>query len=510
MINKQLINKTLFFIVLGLLFSNCRNDIDQELYAKYDDQITPRTLKTEFYLIHFKDKGDQQISDAENYFSPEAKLKRSLHNIEYNSLDLPVSKEYLRRIKETVDVDIELTTKWFNAAVIATDKVFKVEDLAGLDFIERIETFGENKDLSVYENNVNSINRLNTLMAPLSNNAPVIENFENLNYGHNEDFLTFHNNSLLSKGFFGQGISIAILADGFNFADHSGASGALDAVQKSALAHIAHENRFIDTYHIPKKINEVDAVANDGIKDLEYAAAIVEDQYIGAAPRANYALYVPESTLHEEQIDELLWVKTLERADSVGIHIISSKHTYGGNFDDPNANYQPEELDGKVAFSSRAVDIAFEKDMLVVNLLTGSTWGEPTLIAPNDAENIISTYGGSFSSWTNNYRMNTSVTTTADGRTKPDAFGLDLYVKDIRGDANYYSRTAGILLASNIACLWSSTPEKSAKEIRQILIDSQLENGTLSEEANFQPLPNINPSDNSLYFNINRAYELSR
>ncbi|MFC5044369.1 hypothetical protein ACFSTE_14485 [Aquimarina hainanensis] len=482
-----------FFIILLLLlthFYGCRDtSLDAELYSAYEDQITPPSIKTELYLIHFKDKGNQDITKKEAFLSKEAIDKRAKHAITTDQLDLPVYQEYIDEIKTTADIEVMFATRWFNALVIATGKDFDKKELEALGFVQKIESFGERKELHSYEEGANSTERITQKLTGYASNSEYLSGTE-INFGSALNTLEFYKNELPQQGFLGQGITIALMGQGFLLDFEIDQEG--EGTNLEAIAHLGDQRQIIDTYNFHRGDHEVDTRSWEGHIDLEFSASILPDQFVAPACKAKYALYVPESSDQEEAVDELLWVSALERADSLGVHIVNSRNIFGSHFDDPNRNIPFEKMDGKTAYSSRAVNIAMSKGMLVINTMPSTKVPTP----PTDASYTIVGSGISQKFFGEGYQKAWSFeeVKTVDGRSKPDFFSIDQSVDDIRGKRLSFIATGSIFLTANIASLWSALPNKSAKEIYDLLHESK-ENDDTS-------LTN--------YININKAYEIGK
>ncbi|MCS7250717.1 MAG: S8 family serine peptidase, partial [candidate division WOR-3 bacterium] len=120
---------------------------------------------------------------------------------------------------------------------------------------------------------------------------------------------------------------------------------------------------------------------------------------IGVAPAAEFLVAKTEEykyktgEYYEYIVEEDNWVKGLEWCEKNGAQIISSSLGYRGWYED-------NEFDGKTAITSLAASIAAKRGLIIVTAMgnRGSDslrypWPKPYLVAPGDAEGIL-TVGG--------------------------------------------------------------------------------------------------------------------
>jgi subtilisin family serine protease len=131
-------------------------------------------------------------------------------------------------------------------------------------------------------------------------------------------------------------------------------------------------------------------------------------------------------------------------------------------------------MDGKTTFISRGSEIAFSRGMMVVISAgnEGNT-SNPHVAAPADAVSVL-TIGAVNSS---KVRVGfSSIGPSFDNRIKPDvmAQGLAAAVSNQTGGITTANGTSfsSPILAGMVACLWQALPNKTNKEIRQIIIQS--------------------------------------
>jgi hypothetical protein len=185
----------------------------------------------------------------------------------------------------------------------------------------------------------------------------------------------------------------------------------------------------------------------------------------GVARGASYLLAKTEDVRTEMRVEEDNYVAALEWADSIGVDIVSSSLAYL-NFDN-GFSYTPSQLNGDVAVTTVAADLAAQRGILVVTAAGNSGPGTRTIWTPADGDSVLAvgaedSLGGlaSFS----------SRGPTADGRIKPDftAPGVDICVATGGGHVGRLNGTsfATPLLAASAALVKQLHPTMTPMEMR--------------------------------------------
>jgi len=185
----------------------------------------------------------------------------------------------------------------------------------------------------------------------------------------------------------------------------------------------------------------------------------------GVARGASYLLAKTEDVRSEMRVEEDNYVAALEWADSIGVDIVSSSLAYL-NFDN-GFSYTPSQLNGDVAVTTVAADLAAQRGILVVTAAGNSGPGTRTIWTPADGDSVLAvgaedSLGGlaSFS----------SRGPTADGRIKPDftAPGVDICVATGGGAVRRLNGTsfATPLLAASAALVKQVHPTMTPMEMR--------------------------------------------
>ena len=157
-----------------------------------------------------------------------------------------------------------------------------------------------------------------------------------------------------------------------------------------------------------------------------------ENALVGTAPDASYYLFITEYDPTENPVEESYWVEAAEKADSLGVDIITTSLGYFG-FDNANYSHTYSDMNGTTNFISRGAEIAFSKGIIVVASAgnEGNT-AEPHIGAPADAVSVI-TVGSVTASKTKS--PFSSIGPSYDYRIKPDvmAQGTAAVISDASG-----------------------------------------------------------------------------
>ena len=282
-------------------------------------------------------------------------------------------------------------------------------------------------------------------------------------YGQGQSQVALLNGQdLHNKGYWGQGMTIAVLDGGFAGVQLFGAFDSLWT-----------KGRILGTKDFVDGDTNVYQRGGHGMSVLSVMGANLPGVLVGVAPRANYWLLSTEDETSETIQEEYNWIAGAEFADSVGADIINSSLGYS-TFDDTLQNHTYADLDGKTTPVTLGALWAARKGILVVNSAGNegsSSW--KYILAPADADSILAVGGCDLAG---NYVLFSSQGPSADGRIKPDVMAPALNVDVVNsfggvGGANGTS-FASPLIAGLAACLWQAHPGKTAQEIRTEIIQS--------------------------------------
>jgi subtilisin family serine protease len=404
------------------------------------------------YIIELTNKQGSiyTVTNAFSYLSAESIQRKKKFNISIDSTDFPVTPAYLDSIKLSGSVEILNTSKWLNQVLI------KTTDQAALT---KIRKFAFVKNQYAIAKKLNGGTKEQGLQGEISNlsSLEANSNLANLlNYGNSGSQIYLHEGEYLhNKGLQGNGIKIAVLDAGFAKYQNI-----------SAFDSLRNGNKILGTWDFVEKNNSVNEDDIHGMWCLSILGANIPGSYIGSAPKASYYLYRTEDVASEFPVEEQNWAAAAERADSLGVDIITSSLGYS-EFDDPTFNYTYADMNGKKTIVSRAATFASQKGMIVTNSAGNEgarKW--KFIIAPADVAEVLSVGAVNANKQVPSF---SSYGPTVDGRVKPDvsSVGWNTFLINLNGTVGQGNGTSfsNPNLAGLIACLWQAFPEFNNKEI---------------------------------------------
>ncbi len=216
-----------------------------------------------------------------------------------------------------------------------------------------------------------------------------------------------HLRPLTDQGVNGTGVRIGIFDTGFD-------------TQNPAFSGITVTAQYDFVY-------QDSVVRNQSTEDTFYGAAFhgtavwslfagdVPGRLRGIARGATYLLAKTEDVRTETRVEEDNYVAALEWADSIGVDIVSSSLAY--LIFDNGFSYSPSQLNGDVAVTTVAADIAAGRGILVVTAASNNGPAYRTIWTPADGDSVLA-IGAEDSLGT--IAFFSSRGPTADGRIKPD------------------------------------------------------------------------------------------
>ncbi|WP_448519864.1 S8 family peptidase [Rhodoflexus sp.] len=417
------------FVLLSLLL------LSAELWAQSD-----------VHIVFFRDKRNSPFSldRPQEFLSQRSLERRQRQNIRLTGRDLPVTPAYLDSIRKT-GARVLYPTRWFNGAIIsATD--------AQMAAINRLSVVQSNaaRRLSRVEEGMagNSI-----ATVPRNDRTEAVESFD---YGFSARQVSMLGVDAMHRaGFRGEGMHIAVLDCGF--------PGVTTAPTFRNL-------NVLGTFNFVDGNTNVFNSCTHGTRVLSALAAFLEGSLVGTAPNAAYYLFQTENNLTETRAEEAWWLAAAERADSLGVDIISTSVGYYA-FDDPAQNYTINDLDGRTALITRAANAASSVGILVVKSAGNQgnrAWGRITF--PGDADSVLTV--GSVNGM-GVYSSFSSRGPTADGRIKPDIVALgegtivSLPSGTVTGDVG--TSFAAPLAAGLAAGFWQAHPRMHNMQVIDLI-----------------------------------------
>ena len=403
------------------------------------------------YRLTLADKNGTpySIEAPEEFLSEKAIERRRRQHLGIDSTDLPIPPAYLSQIAAT-GAEVIVKSKWNNTVLVGIDKAKQYKDLQSLPFVvhtKKVYTGQEEKKSSHTRDHFHAIlNRLDTVY--------------DSNYGvAREQIAMVGGIGLHSRGYTGKGMTIAVFDAGFMNADR------IPALTKIKIEG-THD-------FLSKDKEDMYRGESHGTMTLSVIAVNEPGVFIGTAPDATFWLFRCEDDATETSAEEDYWTAAAEFADSVGVDVISSSLGYH-DFDDKTTSYHYYEQDGHTSLISSTSSMLASKGIIHVNSAGNDgmgTWKKINF--PSDAEDMLSV--GAVTPQGVNASFS-SLGPTADGRVKPDvvALGSPTAVVSSRGTLTSEQGTSFStpVISGMVACLWQALPDKTAKEIIELVRQS--------------------------------------
>ncbi len=262
----------------------------------------------------------------------------------------------------------------------------------------------------------------------------------------------------------GTGAVVGMLDNGYRWRVHEALR------QRKVVA----EYDFINRDSLTENEPGVDPPGQDSHGTITFStlAGFKEGKLIGPAYEAEFYLAKTEVNGSETPIEEDYWAEGIEWLERSGAGVVSSSLAYSTFDDGSGYSYENGDYDGKTAVTTRAAARAARLGVVVVNAM-GNEGNRPgTIIAPADADSIISvgavTMQGRVAGFSSNGPTN-------DNRIKPDvsAPGVGVFCAT-RSDTASYTRANGTSLSTPLtagvaALVRSARPELSVLQVRDAL-----------------------------------------
>jgi serine protease AprX len=394
----------------------------------------PAAAQERVQLVFFRDKAASPFSlnRPGEFLSQRSVARRSRQNLRLTERDLPVNPAYLDSVRRT-GARVLYPTRWFNGAIIAATDA----QMANVNRLSVVRGAQSQRLSPTVPAALASVAALPVPALP----APAPESYG----GTLNQVRLIGADAMHRAGFRGEGIQIAVLDETFPGANRPDFYPNL---------------RILGSYNMVRGGNNVFGTGGDhGARVLGMLAANRPGQAMGTAYLADYYLFATEDGPTETRAEEAWWLAAAERADSLGVDVISTSVGYY-TFDDPAQNYTVNDLNGNTALITRAADMAAAVGMVVVksagNQGNGS-WRRITF--PGDADSILTV--GSVDAQSR-FVGSSSRGPSADGRVKPDVAAQGNDVLSISGGGSVVG-TAGTSFAAPsvaglVAGLWQANP----------------------------------------------------
>lgn len=414
------------------------------------------------YTIKLTDKRNSpySISRPSEYLSVKAIQRRLKQNISIDSTDLPVNPFYIDSIAKISGITIINISKWLNQVLV------EVSDPSALNKINAYTFVSKSDMVSLNAAKIKGIDNTISRSRPVPKKS-VIKNSilettgtisDTIHYGNNYPQVHIHEGEFLHKlGYRGDDITIAVLDGGF-----------YKYKTNPAFDSIRMNGRVLGEYDFVMNETSVDEDNVHGSNCLSIMAANRPGFIVGTAPNANYWLFRTEDVATERPVEEQNWVAAAEKADSLGVDMISSSLGYT-NFDDPAYDHSYLQRNGNTAMITIGADLAAKKGMIVM-VAAGNSGNANSdvkyVMCPADGDSVttvgaINASGviGNFSCWGPN----------GAGKTKPNivSVGWHAVYANPLGDPATGNGTSYATpnIAGLIACFWQAFPDFTNMEI---------------------------------------------
>jgi hypothetical protein len=267
-----------------------------------------------------------------------------------------------------------------------------------------------------------------------------------------------HLRPLTDQGVDATGVRIAILDTGFDTANPA-FNGITIAAQRDFV--------FNDAVVRDEPGKDVGGAQFHGTATWSLFAGDVPGRLRGIARGAQFLLAKTEDVRTETRVEEDNYVAALEWADSIGVDIVSSSLAY--LIFDNGFRYTPSQLNGDIAVTTVAADMAAQRGILVVTAAGNEGPGSRSIWTPADGDSVLA-IGAEDSLGT--IAVFSSRGPTADGRIKPDFTAPGVAVCAVTGAS--VGRVDGTsfatpLLAASAALLKQMRPALAPMALRTAL-----------------------------------------
>ena len=412
----------------------------------------PPPLHAAQYAVHFKDKNDSpySINVPLEFLSQKALDRRAKYGISVTEDDFPVNQNYIESVNST-GAYVHSSSRWSNSVLVyAEDEMLdQINNLACVEktvYVKPAEGKFKKYDIHPKWEKYESF-------------EPAPQTKDGYEYGYAfEQINQLNGIPVHEKGYTGAGVLIAVLDAGFQHTDII-----------AGFTHLFDSDRIVmakDLVEQGKNVYETD-IHHHGTHVLSCMGGYIENQFVGTAPMASYALIRTEDARTEFLIEEYFWMIGAEIADSIGADIINSSLSYS-TFDDASMNHVYSEMDGITAVSSLAAKMAAERGIfstVSAGNSNGTSW--PWVGTPADTPEAL-TIGavdvdGNIASFS-------SIGPNGAGAPKPNvlARGASAYI--ISATSGTVASGSGTSFSSPItcgmiACVIQAAPNKTVAEI---------------------------------------------
>ena len=418
----------------------------------------------ERYFVTFNDKVNSpySIDNPQQFLSPKSIQRRIKQSIPITPDDLPVNSMYMEGLR-SLGVEVYYSSKWFNGVLVQMD-LSLVSAVEALSYVQKVEFIVSGAPLS--GGRIAGFDKNELLEI---DSTSVQNSFLGITEMHND-------------GVDGSGVDVAVLDAGFLGVNTALPFGNFYANHMGSTFDFVGNSKNVFQYH------------SHGTMVLSVMAADIPGAFVSIAPRANYHLFITEDVFSETRIEEYNWLFAAEKADSLGVDIITSSLGYF-TFDDAADDYTWSDLDGNTSIITRAADWAADKGIVVVTS-AGNTYSAITM--PSDCNHCLSIGSITNEGIKSNF---SSVGPTYDGRIKPDvvAMGTKASVINSSGTIQYVNGTSlsAPQVTGLIAGFIEANPTLTGQEIVEMIKFSSTNSANPDNEIGYG-IPHWNSLKNYL------------
>jgi hypothetical protein len=398
--------------------------------ALIDPGLGQSAFETCKVWVFFVDKGIVSPDDCESALRhlniPERTLQRRAKVSAGASVaDLPLCEAYVNDLRRKV-ISVHQESRWLNGISVTVNERQLIE-LRKLPFVKAIRPVAKAQSAS-HRDWQESVFWEG---GDIYNEKFLHLGQEGAFYGESYDQLDqIGVIEMHRRGFFGQGVLIAIFDGGF-LLDH----------RCFAHAEVIAEWDFIndDAFTGFDPAQDVRGQPTHGTACMSNIAAYDPGNLIGCAPYASFLLAKTEDVRSETPAEEDNWIAALEWAEWNGADIISSSLSYLDW-------YNPMSFDGETPPASKSATEAYKMGVVICNSVGNGGPRPRTLGTPADAEGVLAI--GAIDS---NYALVgfSSRGPTADERIKPNVCAMGRHVTVAR---SYTFNQFGLANGTSFSC----------------------------------------------------------
>lgn len=408
------------------------------------------------YIVVLKNKNGNpfSITAPERFLSTRSITRRTRQRISIDETDLPVVPKYIDSIRQAGNVTILNVSKWLNQVCIYTTDQQALNKINNFSFV--INTQPLRRPIRIPELN----NKFDPPITPFLLSAPKKVMGDYYDYGNSYNQIHIHEGEFLhNSGFHGEGMMMAIIDAGF-----------FHYLSNPAFDSIRNKNQIIETYDFVNNKISVNEEHSHGMNCLSIIAANWPGQLIGSCPKASYYLYKSEDVNSEYPVEEQNWVAAAERADSIGVDVISTSLGYT-TFDNPIFDHTHGQMNGISSIIAKGNMLASKKG--IISVVAAGNDGNKTwhyISTPADADNILTVGAVNAIGISSGF---SSYGPSSDGRVKPDVASV--------GEGTAISSTSNIVsfgngtsfstpnIAGLTTCLWQAFQDFTNLEIIDVI-----------------------------------------